>query len=170
MLERPAFTIGIEEEYLVVDRETRDLIKSPPPEMWNSINDVVGSAATHEFLKAQIEIRTDVCAKVSEAREQVANCRRDLNGIVGEYGAAIIAASTHPFANWAHQETTEDDRYLRLAADFQQVARPFDRVLQGFICLVHPGCHLHRHALITLTGTDVSIRVIGRLQSLLLGT
>jgi glutamate---cysteine ligase / carboxylate-amine ligase len=133
MLERPAFTVGVEEEYLVVDRETRDLIKSPPSAMWEAINDVVGSAATHEFLKAQIEIRTDVCSKVSEAREQVAVLRRDLNGIVGEYGAAIIAASTHPFANWAHQETTEDDRYLRLAADFQQVAR------QLVVC----GMHVH---------------------------
>jgi glutamate---cysteine ligase / carboxylate-amine ligase len=133
MLERPAFTIGIEEEYLVVDRETRDLIKSPPPAMWKAINEVIGSAATHEFLKAQIEIRTDVCTKVSEAREQVASLRRDLNGIVAEYGAAIIAASTHPFANWAHQETTEDDRYLRLAADFQQVARQ----------LVVSGMHVH---------------------------
>jgi len=56
-----------------------------------------------------------------------------LNGIVAEYGAAIIAASTHPFANWAHQETTEDDRYLRLAADFQQVAR------QLVVC----GMHVH---------------------------
>ncbi len=133
MLERPAFTIGIEEEYLVVDRETRDLIKSPPSAMWKAINEVIGSAATHEFLKAQIEIRTDVCSKVSEAREQVAGLRRDLNGIVAEYGAAIIAASTHPFANWAHQETTEDDRYLRLAADFQQVAR------QLVVC----GMHVH---------------------------
>ncbi|MFV1961316.1 MAG: carboxylate-amine ligase [Acidimicrobiia bacterium] len=132
-MERPAFTIGIEEEYLVVDRETRDLIKSPPSAMWKAINEVIGSAATHEFLKAQIEIRTDVCIKVSEAREQVANLRRDLNGIVAEYGAAIIAASTHPFANWAHQETTEDDRYLRLAADFQQVAR------QLVVC----GMHVH---------------------------
>ena len=48
----PQFTIGVEEEYLVVDLETRDLIKSPPPEMWDSISDVVGSAATPEFLKA----------------------------------------------------------------------------------------------------------------------
>ena len=133
MMERPAFTIGVEEEYLVVDRETRDLIKSPPPEMWNAINEVVGEAATHEFLKAQIEIRTGVCAKISEARTEVAQLRRDLSGIVTDYGGAIIASSTHPFANWAHQETTEDERYLRLADDFQQVAR------QLVIC----GMHVH---------------------------
>lgn len=132
-MERPAFTVGVEEEYLVVDRETRDLIKSPPPEMWKAINDVVGEAATHEFLKAQIEIRTGVCTKVSEARTEVAQLRSDLSGIVSEYGGAIIAASTHPFANWASQETTEDERYLRLADDFQQVAR------QLVIC----GMHVH---------------------------
>jgi len=132
-MERPAFTIGVEEEYLVVDRETRDLIKSPPPAMWKAINEVVGEAATHEFLKAQIEIRTGVCTKVSEARNEVAQLRRDLSSIVTEYGGALIASSTHPFANWAHQETTEDDRYLRLADDFQQVAR------QLVIC----GMHVH---------------------------
>jgi len=132
-MERPAFTVGVEEEYLVVDRETRDLIKSPPPAMWDAINEVVGEAATHEFLKAQIEIRTGVCTKISEAREEVAQLRRDLSGIVSEHGGALIASSTHPFANWAHQETTEDDRYLRLADDFQQVAR------QLVIC----GMHVH---------------------------
>ena len=133
MMERPAFTVGIEEEYLVVDRETRDLIKSPPPDMWKAINEVVGEAATHEFLKAQIEIRTGVCTKVSEARDEVAQLRSSLSRIVSDYGGAIIAASTHPFANWANQETTEDERYLRLAEDFQQVAR------QLVVC----GMHVH---------------------------
>ena len=133
MIERPEFTVGIEEEYLVVDRETRDLIRTPPKEMWKEINEVVGSAATHEFLQAQIEIRTGVCRKISEAREQVADLRRDLNKVVAEYGAAIIAASTHPFADWGKQETTQDERYIRLAADYQQVAR------QLVIC----GMHVH---------------------------
>lgn len=133
MIERPEFTIGIEEEYLVVDRETRDLIQSPPPDMWSDIAEVVGAAATHEFLQAQIEIRTGVCRKVSEAREEVAALRRDLNKVVSEYGGAIIAASTHPFADWGKQETTQDERYVRLAADYQQVAR------QLVIC----GMHVH---------------------------
>ena len=133
MIDRPEFTIGVEEEYLVVDRETRDLLSSPPDSMWQEINEVVGSAATHEFLQAQIEIRTGVCRKVSEAREEVAALRRDLSRIVSEYGGAIIAASTHPFADWLKQETTQDERYIRLAADYQQVAR------QLVIC----GMHVH---------------------------
>ncbi|HUG08856.1 MAG TPA: carboxylate-amine ligase [Acidimicrobiia bacterium] len=132
-MERPEFTIGIEEEYLVVDRETRDLVKKPPKEMWDALGEVLGAQVTQEFLQAQIEVGTKVCARVSEAREDLATLRRDLSKVVGEYGAAIIAASTHPFANWAQQETTEDPRYLRLRADYQQVAR------QLVIC----GMHVH---------------------------
>ncbi|HEX9848238.1 MAG TPA: carboxylate-amine ligase [Acidimicrobiia bacterium] len=132
-MERPEFTIGIEEEYLVVDRETRDLIKSPPKDMWDALGEVLGPQVTHEFLKAQIEVGTKVCAKVAEARDDLANLRRDLSKVVNEYGAAIIASSTHPFANWAQQETTEEPRYMRLQADYQQVAR------QLVIC----GMHVH---------------------------
>jgi carboxylate-amine ligase len=133
MIERPAFTIGIEEEYLVVDRMTRDLIKNPPPAMWDSLREVLGPQVTPEFLKAQIEVGTKVCTKLAEAREDLAALRRDLSGVVADYGAAIIASSTHPFANWSEQETTEQPRYLRLAADYQQVAR------QLVIC----GMHIH---------------------------
>ena len=133
MIERPEFTIGIEEEYLVVDRETRDLYNRPPREMWQALNDVVGSQVTPEFLQAQIEVGTKVCARVSEARDDLAGLRRDLSKVVSEYGAAIIASSTHPFANWAQQETTPDPRYIRIQADYQQVAR------QLVIC----GMHVH---------------------------
>ena len=133
VIERPEFTIGIEEEDLVVDRESRDLLRKPPREMWDALGDVLGSQVTQEFLQAQIEVGTKVCAKVSEARDDLAALRSDLSKVVSEYGAAIIASSTHPFANWAQQETTEDPRYTRLRADYQQVAR------QLVIC----GMHVH---------------------------
>ncbi len=133
MMERPAFTIGIEEEYLVVDRESRDLIKSPPKSMWKALENVLGSQVSPEFLKAQIEVGTKVCSTVPEAREDLARMRKGLSAVVNEYGAAIIASSTHPFANWTEQETTEAPRYMRLQADYQQVAR------QLVIC----GMHVH---------------------------
>jgi len=132
-MERPSFTIGIEEEYLVVDRETRDLIKSPPPDLWDALGEVLGHQVTPEFLKAQIEVGTKISATVAEARTDLARLRTDLASVVSEYGAAIIASSTHPFAHWAHQETTEAPRYMRLQADLQQVAR------QLVIC----GMHVH---------------------------
>jgi carboxylate-amine ligase len=133
VIDRPAFTIGIEEEYLVVDRESRDLISNPPDAMWDSLREVLGTQVMPEFLKAQIEVGTKVCAKVADARNDLAGLRRELSGVVDEYGAAIIAASTHPFANWAEQETTEQPRYQRVAADYQHVAR------QMVIC----GMHVH---------------------------
>src|SRR5919106_1236672 len=133
VIERPEFTVGIEEEYLVVDRETRDLFTRPPKEMWDALGEVLGSQVTQEFLQAQIEVATKVCSKVSEARADLANLRRDMSKVVSEYGAAIVAASTHPFANWAQQETTEDPRYMRIRSDYQQVAR------QLVIC----GMHVH---------------------------
>jgi carboxylate-amine ligase len=133
VIDRPAFTVGIEEEYLVVDRETRDLIKDPPPEMWTSLREVLGPQVAPEFLKAQIEVGTKVCAKLDEARDDLATLRRDLSGVVGRYGAAIIASSTHPFADWSEQVTTEQPRYQRIAADYQLVAR------QMVIC----GMHVH---------------------------
>ena len=133
MIDRPAFTVGIEEEYLVVDRATRNLIKDPPSEMWNSLREVLGPQVAPEFLKAQIEVGTKVCTRLGEAREDLATLRRDLSEVVSRYGAAIIASSTHPFADWSEQETTEHPRYERIAADYQHVAR------QMVIC----GMHIH---------------------------
>lgn len=132
-MERPTLTIGIEEEYLVVDRETRDLVTSPPPGMWDALTEVAGPQVTPEFLKAQIEVGTKISNHVSEAREDLAALRRDLSAVVAQYGAAIIASSTHPFANWAQQETTDDPRYTKMATDLGQVAR------QLVIC----GMHVH---------------------------
>lgn len=133
MGDRPSYTVGIEEEYLVVDRQSRDLIRRPPPEMWDRLGEVLGSKVTPELLKAQIEVGTKVCSNLAEARNDLAGMRRDLSSVVDEYGAAIIASSTHPFANWAQQETTEEPRYMRIAADYQQVAR------QLVVC----GMHVH---------------------------
>src|SRR5690606_4736287 len=132
-MERPSFTIGIEEEYLVVDRETRDLITSPPPGMWDALRELLGPQVTPEVLKAQIEVGTKTSEKVSVARADLAALRRELASVVREHGAATIASSTHPFANWAVQETTEQPRYLKLATDMGQVAR------QLVIC----GMHVH---------------------------
>ncbi|MCI0425771.1 MAG: carboxylate-amine ligase [Actinobacteria bacterium] len=132
-MDDPSLTIGIEEEYLVVDLETRDLVKSPPKEMWDALGEVLGHQVTYELLKAQIEVGTRICRRVKEARQDLARLRADLSGVVAGYGAAIIAASTHPFARWSEQETTEHERYLRVADDLQHVAR------QLVVC----GMHIH---------------------------
>lgn len=131
-VKEPPFTVGIEEEYLLVDRETRDLV-APNPDLWNGVCEVLGGQVGHEFLRAQIEVGTVKGNTLQDIHQDLMRLRRDLSAVVSEHGAAIIASSTHPFAQWWDQKHTEDTRYDKLAADFQQVARR----------LVICGMHVH---------------------------
>ncbi|MPZ54367.1 MAG: carboxylate-amine ligase [Acidimicrobiia bacterium] len=130
---KPAFTVGIEEEYLVVDRESRDLMKSPPSGMWKGLTEILGEKVGPEFLKAQIEVGTQVATDLNGAMEDLRSMRLALDEVVTEYGGALVASSTHPSAEWWSQETTDQDRYRELASDLQQVARR----------LVICGMHVH---------------------------
>lgn len=96
-LKEPSFTIGIEEEYLLVDRETRALASEPPPEMLEACENIVKDLVRPEFLKAQIEIGTTVCKTVPEAHDQLAHLRRSVAKVADDFNLAPIAASTHPF-------------------------------------------------------------------------
>ena len=133
MSERPGLTIGIEEEYLLVDKQTRDLVADPPAELLPACEAKLGSRVTGEFLKAQLEIGTSVCNSIAEAREQLRELRGTVAEIAGRFDLAPIAASTHPFATWRAQHHTAKERYDHLAEDLQAVVR---RLL---IC----GMHVH---------------------------
>jgi len=132
-LKAPTLTIGIEEEYLLVDRETRALASEPPPDMLTKCEARVRDLVRPEFLKAQIEIGTSVCTTVGEARAQLAHLRANVAHVAGEYGLAPIAASTHPFSSWQDQVHTDKARYNELAHAMQGVAR------RMVIC----GMHVH---------------------------
>ena len=136
MAREPDFTIGIEEEYLLVDPVSRDIAAEPPPgllaECQRRITPDVGNV-TPEFLRAQIEVGTPVCRSIAESREKLAALRGLAAQAAEHHGLRIIASSTHPFAEWAEQRHTDRDRYNLLARDLQGVAR---RLL---IC----GMHVH---------------------------
>src|SRR3990172_6209728 len=132
-IERPAFTIGIEEEYLLVDPATRDLVRDPGDQVMAECQAILGSQVSPEFLKAQVEVGTRVAPSVGEARDDLRRLRSALFEVVDRHGLALIAASTHPFADWADQQVTERDRYLLLAKDLQVVVRR----------LVICGMHVH---------------------------
>jgi carboxylate-amine ligase len=119
----PAFTIGIEEEYLLVDRETRDLAEDPPPEILAECERRFEGQMSPEFMRAQIESGTKVCSTIGEAREQLADLRRTVAEVAGQYGLAPVAASTHPFADWDLQHRTDKERYKLLAEEVQAPAR-----------------------------------------------
>ena len=136
MLRKQDFTIGIEEEYLLVDPVSRDLVADPPAallaECQQAITPDIGTV-TPEFLRAQIEVGTPVCRSLAECREKLTALRGFTARAAEAHGLRIIAASTHPFAEWAEQRHTDRDRYNLLARDLQGVAR---RLL---IC----GMHVH---------------------------
>jgi len=132
-LTEPRFTIGIEEEYLLVDRHTRALASTPPQEMLDTCIERTNGLVQPEFLQAQIEIGTPVCDTVGQARQQLANLRSAVAAVASDFGLAPIAASTHPFSSWKKQLHTDKDRYHALAEEMQGVAR---RLL---IC----GMHVH---------------------------
>ncbi|UEM19978.1 carboxylate-amine ligase [Skermanella mucosa] len=129
----PSFTLGIEEEYLLVDRQTRDIVPDPPEDMLEACAAVAPEQVHPEFLRCQIEIGTRVCADLSEARTELARLRRSVAGVADRYGLAPIAASTHPFAVWLPQKHTNRDRYNMLARD---IGAPARRLM---IC----GMHVH---------------------------
>ncbi len=119
----PSFTFGIEEEYLLVDRDSRDLIAESRPGMMEACRDRLGDAVAPEFLRSQIEVATPVCTTPGEARDQIARLRGALGEIAADHGCAPVAASTHPFGNWLEQKPTEGERYIRIDEDLQLVAR-----------------------------------------------
>ncbi len=129
----PSFTIGIEEEYLLVDPKTRDLADDPPDELLAECEKRLGDLIKPEFLKSQIEVATGVCKTISQGRDELTQLRRTVAEIANKHGLHPIAASTHPFSEWQTQHHTDKERYNVLANDMQAVAR---RLL---IC----GMHVH---------------------------
>jgi carboxylate-amine ligase len=123
MLKEPKFTVGIEEEYHLVNRETRDLVEARPDAMMAKLEKRLKAQVTPEFMNSQIEVGTKVCNTLAEAAEDLKFLRKTVSEAAEEQGMAIIASSTHPFASWATQQHTDKERYNILARDMQAVAR-----------------------------------------------
>jgi carboxylate-amine ligase len=119
----PEFTLGIEEEYFLVDRTTRDVVDDPPPEMLADCEALLAGQVSPEFLRSQIEIGTRICTSLAEARTDLRRLRRTVAAVAARHGMAPIAAATHPFARWDEQKTTERRRYADLRDDLQAVVR-----------------------------------------------
>ncbi len=119
----PDFTLGIEEEYFLVDRRTRDVSGDPPPEMLAECEALLAGQVGPEFLRSQIEVGTRVCATLAEARADLRHLRGTVAAVAARHGLAPIAAATHPFARWDAQKTTERRRYADLRDDLQGVGR-----------------------------------------------
>ena len=130
----PSFTLGLEEEYLLVDLATRDLVSDPPPELLQRCIAETDGRVSPEFLRSQLEVKTSVCGSVSAMRRELGSLRRKVCEISARYGIAPVAVSTHPFARAPHRPPhTDHERYADIAREVQGGAR---RML---IC----GMHVH---------------------------
>jgi len=132
-LKDPSFSIGIEEEYLLVDKASRDLVPDMPQALFDAAQEALQERVAREFLKSQIEVGTSVHRTPREAGRELTSLRTEMARLAGEHGLAPIAASTHPFARWSAQVPTERDRYQAIARDLAGVGRR----------LVICGMHVH---------------------------
>lgn len=132
-MKEPSFSIGVEEEYLLVDKSTRKLASSPPPELFSACESALEGRVSPEFLRCQIEVGTPVCTTLTEVKSELGSFRNTIAKEAGRYGLAPIAASTHPFAEWTEQPHTDKERYNVLARNMQVVAKR----------LVICGMHVH---------------------------
>ena len=126
-------TLGIEEEYLLVDIETGALAHNPPEELLLECQRRHEGQVSPEFLRSQIEVGTTICTQISEAYDQLSALRQTIAEVAKDYGLAPIAASTHPSARWKDQLHTPKARYATLVGELQGVAR------RMVIC----GMHVH---------------------------
>ncbi len=153
MSKEPEFTVGIEEEYLLVDRESLDLIRETPPGMFEECERRLQGRVAPEFLQCQIEVGTGVCGSMQEARDDLAHLRGTVAEVAESHGLALMAASTHPFADWVGKRRTEKDRYDTIAQDLQEVVRRL------MIC----GMHVH----VGIPDDDLRIDLLGQVSYVL---
>lgn len=129
-----AITLGVEEEFFLVDPETRDLMPDPDPRIFDECEKDRGDhKVVAEFLRSQIETTTRVCSSVADVHTSLVETRRLVIDAAAKHGAAVMAASTHPFAAWHQQVPTAEQRYEQFAMTYQQAVR---ELLVG-------GMHIH---------------------------
>lgn len=116
------FTLGIEEEFQIVDPNTREL-RSRVAEILDEGLTLLGEQLKPEMHQSMVEVGTKVCRNVQEARAEVIRLRRTVAMLAHKKNLRIVAASTHPFSHWKDQEITPNERYFQLIEEMQQLAR-----------------------------------------------
>jgi carboxylate-amine ligase len=141
------FSIGVEEEFQIVDAETRAL-RSRAGKLLPRARARVGDDVTNELYLSQIEVGTIACATLAEVRSELVRLRRAVIEAARRDGCRIAAAGTHPFSHWHDQTLTPKDRYHAIADEFQQVAR--EQIIFG--------CHVH----IGIADREAAVQVMNR--------
>ena len=123
MSAEPPFTVGVEEEYLLVNLDTRDVNENPPAALLTECTERGAGHINPEFLRSQLEVNTRVCRTIPEVRADLARLRSIIVDVSRKHGLAPIAASTHPFGSATRQMPTEKEQFFALAREMQAAAR-----------------------------------------------
>src|SRR5215212_2371849 len=104
------FTLGIEEEFQIIDPVTRDL-RSQVQQILDEGKITLKERVKAEMHQSMVELGTDICTDVTDARKQVTQLRTELAMLAGHAGLRIASAGTHPFSHWHDQLITPHERY-----------------------------------------------------------
>ncbi len=116
------FTLGIEEEYMVIDPVTREL-KSHEQRIVQEGEKYIKDKVKAEMHQAVVEVGTDICQNIDEAFVDVSNLRKTISGIAESLGMWVGASGTHPFSHWEQQLITDHIRYNDIVRELQEAAR-----------------------------------------------
>jgi carboxylate-amine ligase len=122
LVERPAFTLGVEEEFQILDPETREL-RSHVQEILDEGKLLLKERVKPEMHQSVIEIGTGICKNIEEVRQDVGEMRTEIIRLAVKNGMRVASAGTHPFSNWADQKIFPDPRYDSVVQEMQLLAR-----------------------------------------------
>lgn len=129
----PEFTLGVEEEYLIIDPVTRDL-RSHMSKIVDGAKIILKEQVKAEMHQSVVEVGTNICKNVSEARLEVSFLRKKIVELAQKQDLIVGAAGTHPFAKWQDQAITDDPRYHNIVNELQDAAR--SNLIFGMHCHV----------------------------------
>lgn len=144
------FTVGVEEEFQIVDAETLEL-RPRSERIVPEAKSLLGDEVQRELSQSVVETGTPVCSSLADVRSELVRLRGVVAAVAARHGSLIAATGTHPHSEWLGQTITEQDRYLDMAEDYQQLAR------EQLIC----GCHVH----VAIDDRDIAIRIMDHVRT-----
>ncbi|MDD0843567.1 carboxylate-amine ligase [Pseudomonas sp. Gutcm_11s] len=118
-----SLSFGIEEEFLLVDLASRDVIRRPPATLLPAYRHELGPCLAEEMFQSQIELVSPILSSLDEGRAWLQESRQRLNTLTRQHGIGLLGSASHPFADWREQLATESPHYRKLFADHGDIAR-----------------------------------------------
>jgi len=143
------FRFGIEEEYFLVDAETKAIASTVPEDLFATAKRSTLGRSKSEFLQQQLEVATEPHVDIVKAGAELRQLRHMLSAIAAPHGLGILAAGTHPTAAWTEAQQTEGERYDTVMRDLQMIGR------RNMLC----GLHVH----VELPDPDARVNVMTRM-------